>query len=101
MPRPDWIDGSLYPDTEEPPAELKTLSALRMPIWSMSDHRGTGRRVLDFALFIRERQLAWGWDAISDEQAAALKAEFAAEDVDFAEAAVADYLTLLKREDKA
>lgn len=57
--------------------------------------------VLDFALFIRERQLAWGWDAISDEQAAALKAEFAAEDVDFAEAAVADYLTLLKREDKA
>jgi len=57
--------------------------------------------VLDFALFLRERQLAWGWDAISDEQAAALKAEFAAEDVDFAEAAGADYLTLLKREDKA
>jgi len=57
--------------------------------------------VLDFALFLRERQLAWGWDAISDEQAAALKAEFTAEDVDFAEAAVADYLTLLKREDKA
>lgn len=56
---------------------------------------------MDFALFLRERQLAWGWDAISDEQAAALKAEFTAEDVDFVEAAVADYLTLLKREDKA
>lgn len=57
--------------------------------------------VLDFALFLRERQQAWGWDAISDEQATALKAEFAAEDVGFAEAVVADYLTLLKREDKA
>ena len=57
--------------------------------------------VLDFALFLRERQQAWGWDAIPDEQAAALKTEFAAEDVAFAESAVADYLTLLKREDKA
>ena len=33
--------------------------------------------VLDFALFLKERQMTWGWDSITDERAAALKAEFA------------------------
>jgi len=57
--------------------------------------------VLDFALFLKERQRAWGWDAISDEQATALKAEFAAEDTAFSEAILAGYPDLLKREDTA
>lgn len=57
--------------------------------------------VLDFALFLRERQLVWEWDAISDSQAEALKAEFNTEDSQFAEIAIVDYLPLLKREDEA
>ena len=57
--------------------------------------------VLDFALFLKERQLAWGWDSISDERAAALKVEFAAEDTAFSEAILAGYPDLLKREDTA
>jgi hypothetical protein len=57
--------------------------------------------VLDFALFLKERQLAWGWDSISDDRAAALKAEFAAEDTAFSEAILTDYPDLLKREDVA
>lgn len=57
--------------------------------------------VLDFALFLKERQLAWGWDSISGERAAALKAEFAAEDTAFSEAILTDYPDLLKREDVA
>lgn len=50
--------------------------------------------MLDFALFLKERQLAWGWDAISDERAAALKAEFAAVDTAFSEAVLTNYLDL-------
>ena len=57
--------------------------------------------VLDFALFLKERQLAWVWDSIPDERAAALKAEFTAEDTAFSEAILADYSDLLKREDMA
>jgi hypothetical protein len=57
--------------------------------------------VLDFALFLKERQLAWGWDSISDDRAAALKAEFAAEDTAFSEAILTDTPDLLKREDTA
>jgi hypothetical protein len=57
--------------------------------------------VLDFALFLKERQLAWGWDSISGERAAALKAEFAAEDAAFSEAILTDYPDLLKHEDVA
>ncbi|MCX6983414.1 MAG: hypothetical protein NT118_01505 [Lentisphaerae bacterium] len=57
--------------------------------------------VLDFALFLKERQLAWGWDSISDKRATALKAEFAAEDTAFSEAILTDYPDLLKREDMA
>lgn len=57
--------------------------------------------VLDFALFLRERERALVWDAMSDEQAAALRAEFAEEDLAQAEAGMADYLSLLQREDTA
>ncbi|MBI4523185.1 MAG: hypothetical protein HY695_05155 [Deltaproteobacteria bacterium] len=57
--------------------------------------------VLDFALFLRERELVQIWDAISDKEAAVLQAEFAADDIAFAEAAMADYLSLLQHEDEA
>lgn len=57
--------------------------------------------VLDFALFLKERQLAWVWDSITDERAATLKAEFAAEDTAFSEAILTDYPDLLEREDAA
>jgi hypothetical protein len=57
--------------------------------------------VLDFALFLRERERTYAWDAISDEEAMALRAEFAAEDLALAEAAMTDYLSRLQREDEA
>ena len=57
--------------------------------------------VLDFVLFLRDRELALAWDAIGDQQAAALQAEFAEEDLTLAEAAIADYLSNLQREDTA
>ena len=57
--------------------------------------------VLDFARFLREREVSLAWDAISDEQAAILRDEFAEEDLLLAEAAMADYLSHLQREDTA
>ena len=62
---------------------------------------GRQAEVLDFVLFLRQRELALAWDAIGDEQAAALRAEFAEEDLALAEAAMADYLSHLQREDVA
>jgi len=40
------------------------------------------------------------WDDISDEDAAAIKAEFAAEDLAFAEVSLSDYLPQLQQQDK-
>ena len=62
---------------------------------------GRQAEVLDFVLFLRQRELALAWDAIGDEQAAALRAEFAEEDLALAEAAMADYLSHLQHEDVA
>ena len=47
-----------------------------------------------------QQQLFRQWDAISDEEAAALKAEFKAEDLAFAETALTDYLPQLQQQDK-
>jgi hypothetical protein len=57
--------------------------------------------VLDFALFLRERQQSQRWDAISDEEASMLRSEFAEEDLALAEAVMEDYLAQLQREDTA
>jgi hypothetical protein len=57
--------------------------------------------VLDFVLFLREREMALAWDAIGDKEASALRVEFGDEDVSLAEAALADYLSHLQREDAA
>jgi bifunctional ADP-heptose synthase (sugar kinase/adenylyltransferase) len=48
----------------------------------------------------KKRQLFREWDAISDEEAAVLKAEFATEDVAFAEVVLSDYLPGLQQQDK-
>ncbi len=59
------------------------------------------KQVLDFAVSLRQQTLIQQWDNISDEEAAALKAEFEAEDLAFAETALSDYLPMLQQEDKA
>jgi hypothetical protein len=50
--------------------------------------------------FANKKQLFRQWDAISDEEAAVLRAEFATEDLAFAEIALSDYLTRLQQQDK-
>ncbi|KYC34979.1 hypothetical protein WA1_09525 [Scytonema hofmannii PCC 7110] len=57
-------------------------------------------QVLDFTISLHQKKLTQQWNAISDEEAAMLKAEFAEEDLAFAQAALADYLPLLQKEDK-
>lgn len=76
--------------TEIVPELLEILSQL--PLSSQE-------RVLKFALSLHKKQRFQDWDAISDEEAAALKAEFADEDLAFAEAALTDYLPQLQQED--
>jgi hypothetical protein len=57
--------------------------------------------VLDFVLFLKQRELEAAWDAISDPQAAEYQREFAAEDRVMAERATENYLTQLQRDDEA
>lgn len=58
------------------------------------------KRVLDFAVSLQQTSTQQ-WDLISDEEAAALKAEFEAEDLAFAQTALIDYLPMLQHEDLA
>ncbi|MEH2358235.1 hypothetical protein [Nostoc sp.] len=55
--------------------------------------------VLDFAISLQKKKLTQHWDAISDGEAAALKIEFADEDLAFAESVLTDYLSQLNQED--
>lgn len=57
--------------------------------------------ILDFALFLRERELHRKWDEIPDEEAAALRDEFREEDIRLAEGALRGYREILQREDRA
>ncbi len=59
------------------------------------------KAVLSFALNLREREQSRRWEVISDPDAAALQAEFAAEDLAWAEAVLEDYWPMLQREDQA
>ena len=59
------------------------------------------KQVLDLAVSLHKQTLTQQWDTISDEEAAALKAEFEEEDLAFAEAALTDYLPMLQQEDEA
>lgn len=53
------------------------------------------QKVLNFALSLHWNELAQKWDAISDQEAFALRDEFADEDKAMAEARLSDYLQLL------
>ena len=50
--------------------------------------------------FTNKKHLFKQWDDISDEEATELKAEFYAEDLDFAEIALHGYLPQLQQQDK-
>lgn len=58
------------------------------------------QKVLDFALSLHQNELTQKWDAISDQEAFALRDEFADEDKAMAEARLSDYLQLLQGEDE-
>ncbi|MEY3869177.1 MAG: hypothetical protein RLZZ338_3068 [Cyanobacteriota bacterium] len=47
-----------------------------------------------------KKELFRQWDAISDEEAALLKAEFTTEDLAFAEVVLSDYLPKLQQQDE-
>lgn len=55
--------------------------------------------VLNFAIYLQKEKLTQHWDAISDIEAAALKTEFADEDLAFVESVLTDYLSRLQQED--
>ncbi|WP_223265106.1 hypothetical protein [Nostoc sp. 'Peltigera membranacea cyanobiont' 210A] len=50
-------------------------------------------------LSLSKKKLTQHWDAISDVETAALKIEFANEDLAFAESVLIDYLPQLQQED--
>ncbi|WP_373537913.1 hypothetical protein [Microcoleus sp.] len=50
--------------------------------------------------FANKKQLFREWDDIYDEEAAVLKSEFGAEDLEFAEIALSDYISGLQQQDK-
>lgn len=56
------------------------------------------KELLSFAVSLCQQELAEKWDAISEEEAAALKGEFADEDIALAEATLTEYLPMLQRE---
>ena len=71
-----------------------TEAAAALPITRQTE-------VLDFVLFLKQREIEASWAAISDQEAAVYRTEFAAEDRMLAERATEDYLAQLKREDEA
>ena len=56
-------------------------------------------KVLEFASYLHKKQLFQEWDRISDEEAEAMKNEFAQEDLAWSEAVLKDYLPHLQKED--
>ncbi|MEH1819286.1 MAG: hypothetical protein V7L31_09455 [Nostoc sp.] len=61
--------------------------------------KSSQEEVLDFAISLQKKKLTQHWDAISDVEAAALKTEFANEDLAFAESVLTDYISQLQQED--
>lgn len=56
--------------------------------------------VLDFALFLLERDQFKKWDEISDQEAFLLREEFQTDDIHLAENVLCDSLRLLRQEDQ-
>lgn len=76
------------------PIEAQVLEVLR----DLSPTRQA--EILDFALFLREREQRRQWEELSDEEAHALREEFAAEDLGLAVGHLVDYVTNLEAEDR-
>jgi len=58
-------------------------------------------KALEFVLSLHKKQQFQDWDRVSEEEAAALKAEFAEEDLVSSEAVLTNYLYQLQQEDLA
>lgn len=56
--------------------------------------------ILDFVLFLKQRELTSAWDSIPDDVAYKLRDEFAEEDRRLAESTMQDYFVQLKHEDE-
>jgi hypothetical protein len=80
-------------------AQPTLMEEITEEIASLSVNRQS--EVLDFVLFLKQRELEAVWDSIPDNEAYKLREEFAAEDRQLAENATQDYLAQLKREDNA
>ncbi|MEG3838042.1 hypothetical protein QUA46_26810 [Microcoleus sp. MON2_D6] len=80
--------------------EVLELQELERVIWKyLADKQQATQKYL-LQKSANKKQLFREWDDISDEEAAILKAEFAAEDLAFAEVALSDYLPRLQQQDK-
>lgn len=58
-------------------------------------------KALEFVLSLHRKQKFQDWDQVSEEEAAALKAEFAEEDLASSETVLTNYLYQLQQEDLA
>ncbi|MEG5048320.1 hypothetical protein [Microcoleus sp. B4-C1] len=80
--------------------EVLELQELDRVIWKyLADKQQATQQYL-LQKYANKKQLFREWDDISDEEAAILKAEFAAEYLAFAEVALSDYLPRLQQQDK-
>lgn len=77
------------------PIEAQVLEVLR----ELSPTRQA--EILDFALFLREREQRRQWEEMSDAEAQGLRDEFTEEDLALAEGHLVDYVTNLEAEDHA
>jgi hypothetical protein len=80
--------------------EFLELQELERVIWKyLADKQQPTQQYL-LQKSANKKQLFQEWDAISDEEAAVLKAEFATEDLAFAEVVLSDYLPQLQQQDE-
>jgi hypothetical protein len=77
-------------------------SYLQEQIETIVQHLSTEKqqKILEYAQSLQQDALFQNWDDISDQEAEALKAEFAQEDIDFSEAIMTDFKSQLEQEDK-
>ena len=57
------------------------------------------QKILEFAQSLQKEAVFQKWNDISDQEAEALKNEFAQEDIDFSEANLTNYISQLEQED--
>jgi hypothetical protein len=79
-------------------AQPVLLNAITEEIASLPTNRQA--EILDFVLFLKQRELTEAWDSIPDDVAYQLRAEFGEEDRLLAESTMQDYFIQLKHEDE-